>query len=239
VLRLAMVAGSYTSSLSNDCVQSNCTKLNKVICYFNWGLNLLLEGVIGLHLSADGTQRECYDNTLVSNEAVGEFPDTRYAANDPKSDTFTCEHARCTKLNDIMCRINKAVNSLWEIEVTAPIVGGVNVGELIEDAVDDQSFQDTIFLGEREYTAPTKSYMSQQEAADASAPQLDMDNYNRNQGFQQTFPNPGLYVSKGLVIKQNATIGDGTGSLAQTHTNVIYQQASTARDAKTGAMTSA
>ena len=85
-------------------------------------------------------------------------------------------------------------------------------------------------------SAPKKSFIAQRAGGSQAAAVFDMDNYNRNQGFQITFPEPGLYFSKGLVVKQNSDNSTETGSLAPTHTNVIYQQTSTAIDARTGAI---
>ena len=193
--------------------------------------------LVGRYITAGTTnQRACYDNDT-GTSAITDFND------------YTCSATDCTKLNKILCYINYALVRVYgaglSFTYSTTLLGTIIFSWHVYDVAGTAPF-----LEELEWEVPIRDYISQNwaprkafislgESAGGLAPQFDFDNYNRNQGFQITFPEPGLYVQRGLTVKQNIDNSEPSGTQAPSHVNVIYQQASTSVDAKTGAVLNA
>lgn len=284
------VDGTYTGSLAQECEANNsgeqCRKLNRMICYFNWGLDAVIDSVAGkfydgsqncsnvANANDNETQESDYTSSLATecgtfgstrsgctklnkmicslNWALYQIKDTVLGKNDDCTTSTSATTWRdtgsgncdgdCTAINDILCKITHGLTKVgFDISVGA----GIDFSwHLFNDAISLSTLGLPTYVSWtvptahyiKQDSAPKKSYIAPRAGGNQAAQQFDFDNYNRNQGFQITFPEPGIYVNKGLVIKQNSDNTAEAGSLAPTHTNVIYQQATTGIDANTGAI---
>jgi len=224
-----LIANCGTGLPGSDNHRANCTKINKLICYLNHSLVSLDDAIIGPHTS-------CLQNQYIAPwRGENSYTIADMCGNGSGSGSAN----QCTKLNYFRCvlmaylaRVGFSTgDSIFSIDFSWWLLSS----EI--DALTDYS----------EWTVPLKPYLSQDWAprlsyrgqhggSNSAATTMDFDNYNRNQGFQITFPEPGLYVANGLVVKQNSDNASPAGSMAPTHTNVIYQQTTTGIDAKTGAI---
>jgi hypothetical protein len=217
-----LIANCGTGLAGSGNHRANCTKLNKLICYLNHAMVDVDDAIFGL---AGG---------------CGVTSGTSWWRNSLNPLADACPPGTCTKLNYLRCTLAWHVARIGFDSSGIALFSWYLLGDNLPASL-------TATLS---WTVPLKNYIPQDWApkkdfidlggsASGLAPQFDFDNYNRNQGFQITFPEPGLYVSKGLTVRQNTDNTEPSGTRAPAHINIIYQQASTSVDAKTGGVLNA
>ena len=100
--------GTYTGTLAQECEATNgdeqCRKLNRMICYFNWGLDAVIDSVAGTFYDGSANcagASSASDNETSESDYVGSSSTLA-----DKCGTFSSARSGCSKLNKMICTLN-------------------------------------------------------------------------------------------------------------------------------------